>query len=391
MTLNFPEYALKCLNIIESASFEAYFVGGCVRDGILGRQCNDIDITTNALPEEIMSLFEHTVPTGIKHGTVTVIIDSNSIEVTTYRIEGKYEDSRHPTSVNFVKDIKYDLSRRDFTINALAYNPKVGLVDLFGGLNDITNKQIRTVGDPEKRFGEDALRILRAFRFSGVLGFEIDGSTLCAAKTLWYLINNISGERVLEELCKLSLGKDPSVIAEFINSSALIHFGINKLNRNKNTLKALAESSADKDMKAALFFSLFEHDTLLIKERLKPNNRLYKYILFLDSAEQEAVPESKTELKRLMHKHGVELVRLYIHYTELFDETKASKLTTMLSEIEKKQEPYKVSDLRINGQDLTKLGFSGCEIGILLDRAVQHIIEHPEDNSRDKLIKIIKN
>ncbi len=391
MTLNFPEYALKCLNIIENASFEAYFVGGCVRDGILGRPSSDIDITTNALPEEIMSLFEHTVPTGIKHGTVTVIIDSRSIEVTTYRTEGTYGDSRHPDSVNFVSDIKYDLSRRDFTVNALAYNPSSGLIDLFGGLEDIKIKQIRSVGDPFERFGEDALRILRAFRFSSVLGFEIESNTLTAAFRLSHLIGNISGERVLEELSKLASGTNPYVVSEFVNRSFLSCFGINRTVQQENIFKRLAHCKTDKNKKTALLISLFEHNTSVIKEKLKPNNKLYKYISFLDCFKQVTIPSSTLELKQLLNKHSAELTELYILYISLLDPAKASGIPKMLCEIEDNREPYKISDLKINGQDLTRLGFSGSDIGIMLNRALNHAMEFPEDNKKDKLLKIIKN
>lgn len=390
MTLNFPEYAIKCLKTIENASFEAYFVGGCVRDGILGKKFSDIDITTNALPEDIISLFEHTVPTGIKHGTVTVIIDGNNVEVTTYRTESKYEDSRHPSSVDFVKDIKYDLSRRDFTINAMAYNPKRGLVDLFGGLDDMSKKLIRTVGEPSMRFSEDALRILRAFRFSSTLGFNIEVNTLLSAYKYSRLIDNISGERVLEELYKLSNGSNPSVFADFIDNSGLNSFGIDKLHYNIKSFDVLAQNNADKDMKTALFICMFEHDINVIKMRLKPNNKLYKYILFLDSASNESA-HNKTDLKLLLYKYGAELVKLFIYRTELTDAKHASELNNLLYEIEQNQEPYAIHQLDIDGQELIRLGYSGAEIGMFLDRAIRHVIISPKDNQYEKLIKIIEN
>lgn len=184
MQIQLPEKVKFIITTIEEAGYEAYAVGGCVRDSILGRIPDDWDITTSATPLQVKELFRRTVDTGIRHGTVTVMLDKEGFEVTTYRIDGKYEDSRHPKEVTFTPSLEEDLKRRDFTINAMAYNDKEGIVDLFGGMEDIREKKIRCVGNPKERFSEDALRIMRAVRFSAQLGYEIDADTAAAIQKL---------------------------------------------------------------------------------------------------------------------------------------------------------------------------------------------------------------
>ena len=209
MTIALPEKVKKIIEILEDAGFEAYAVGGCVRDFLLGRKPQDWDITTDATPKEVKKLFRRCIDTGIAHGTVTVLLGRDSFEVTTYRIDGKYSDNRHPDHVEFTRSLEEDLKRRDFTINALAYNPKKGLVDLFGGTNDLENRVIRAVGVAEERFSEDALRILRAFRFSAQLDFSIEEKTLRAAKELKDSLSQISAERIRDELTKLLISDHP--------------------------------------------------------------------------------------------------------------------------------------------------------------------------------------
>ena len=203
MILEIPKNAETILHILEKAGYEAYVVGGCVRDSILGRSPDDWDITTSAKPEQVKALFHRTVDTGLQHGTVTVLMEKEGYEVTTYRVDGEYEDGRHPKEVTFTASLKEDLKRRDFTINAMAYNPSSGLVDLFGGLEDIERKIIRCVGDPLERFTEDALRIMRAVRFSAQLGFAIEEETRKALKVLAPNLKHVSAERIQVELVKL--------------------------------------------------------------------------------------------------------------------------------------------------------------------------------------------
>ena len=207
--MNYPEYVKKILSRIEEAGFEAFVVGGAVRDSLLGRPNHDYDITTSALPEETAEIFKdlHVIKTGIKHGTVTVVMSRNPVEITTYRVDGDYKDSRHPEDVRFTRNLEDDLSRRDFTVNAMAYNEERGVVDLFDGIGDLAKGLIRAVGEPQKRFEEDALRIMRAFRFASKLNFNIEGETLAAAKKCRFGLEKISAERKLVELEGILLGR----------------------------------------------------------------------------------------------------------------------------------------------------------------------------------------
>ena len=226
MEIKLPANVSEIIDILQNAGFEAYCVGGAVRDSIMGFTPDDWDITTSATPDETRRLFKDykTIDTGIKHGTLTVIIDHKPYEVTTFRIDGEYNDNRHPEEVVFTPDLKNDLARRDFTVNALAYNNTSGLVDLYGGTDDIYNSIIKTVGNPDKRFNEDGLRILRALRFAAVLGFDIEPETAAAIHRNKYLLKNISAERINIELSKLICGKNafnilmeyPDVLSVFI-------------------------------------------------------------------------------------------------------------------------------------------------------------------------------
>ncbi len=207
--IQLPEKVKFIIDTIMEAGYEAYAVGGCIRDFILGREAADWDITTSASPLLVKELFRHTIDTGIKHGTVTVMLGKEGFEVTTYRVDGKYEDGRHPESVTFTASLKEDLKRRDFTINAMAYNEQAGLVDEFGGLKDIENKVIRCVGDAGERFTEDALRMMRAVRFSAQLGYEIEEKTSAAIGKLSERLRLISAERIAVELTKLAVSPHP--------------------------------------------------------------------------------------------------------------------------------------------------------------------------------------
>ena len=212
MKINMPAQAAKVIKTLEEHGFEAYIVGGCVRDSILGRTPGDWDITTSASPQEVKEIFEHTVDTGIEHGTVTVLMNHEPYEVTTYRVDGKYEDHRRPNEVHFTKSLKEDLLRRDFTINAMAYNDSEGIIDMYDGMTDLKNKMIRCVGEATKRFDEDALRILRALRFQAQLGFEIEEKTEEAIRNQARFLKDISAERIQVELEKLITSAHPEVL-----------------------------------------------------------------------------------------------------------------------------------------------------------------------------------
>ena len=385
MKLFFPDYALSCLHTIENNGFEAWFVGGAVRDAILDREFYDVDITTNALPEDIIRIFPRTVPTGIKHGTVTVILNGNPIEVTTYRSDSDYTDSRHPNSVKFEKNIEFDLSRRDFTINALAFHPDRGLLDLFGGLNDIKNKKIAAVGNPTKRFTEDSLRILRAFRFSSVLDFEIENETLCAAYNCAERIAFLSGERILSELKKLAEGKNPAVLEQLVNNGALKEFGILSATQNLNNVCRIKRK-----YKTAVFLSLCELNLDLLKNNLKPDNALFNTVALLKEIYLKEVPENKTDLKLLLSAIGKENAELYFEVIKfLFADNITTLLNSLFEEIEKNREPYTIKELMIRGNDLIGLGIRGEEIGRTLEILKREVIFDPSMNEKQKLLKLV--
>ncbi len=386
MNITYPSYALECLNKIENNGFEAWFVGGSVRNALLGLPFFDIDITTNALPEQIEKIFEKTIPTGKKHGTVTVIIDSKPIEVTTYRTEYGYNDSRHPDKVEFSKNIKDDLKRRDFTINALAYNPKRNLLDMFGGIDDLKKGVIRCIGNPIERFEEDALRILRAYRFASTLEFHIDRETESATIMCAERLKNISPERIFTELKKLSLGKRPDIISRFLINGHLSHFGMNSLNINANQL-----CKADSQYRTAIFFALTGAKTSNIKDKLKADNKLVDQLRCLEKVSDIPVPSSKTELKILYKEIKEEHCDLYLSYVAvMFDQETINKIKGFHDDILKNAEAFSIAHLAVNGNDISALGFKGETIGMVLNALIEKVIEKPQLNNKKSLIELAK-
>ena len=389
--LIFPEYAIKCIEAITENGFEAYFVGGCVRDGILGRNCDDIDITTSATPEEIISLFPHTVPTGIKHGTVTIIIDKHPIEVTTFRQEFGYNDSRHPDEVVFVSNLEDDLSRRDFTINALACDKNGKIIDIFNGLLDLKAGIIKAVGEPKKRFEEDALRIVRAYRFASVLGFKIDENTRNAAITLSSKINSISGERLLGELKKAACGKQPAAICELISTGVFKEFGIISQPYSNETFNRLSCIDIAPTSMLAILLTLCRHDTELIKSKLKADNQLLTTIKSLDKLLMLDVPNNKKQIQKLLYKHNILYLRVYFYYLFVTNKVTNYYLFDMLDDVLKNCEPYRISHLAIDGNDLLEIGYTGAKIKELLEKALFAVIDEKISNTKEALLDFLKN
>ena len=385
MKLFFPDYAVKCLNTIENSGFEAWFVGGAVRDALLNREFFDIDITTNALPEDIIKLFPKTVPTGIKHGTVTVITHGKPIEVTTYRSDIGYTDNRHPESVRFEKDIAADLSRRDFTINALAYHPKRGILDYFDGINDLKGNIIRAVGEPELRFKEDALRILRALRFASVLDFEIEEHTLNAVYKCAHNIKTLSGERVLTELKKLSCGENPAIIDKLIQEGYLSHFGIISLNESSRRLSKISLS-----YRPSFLIALCNTYVSTLKENLKPDNELLKNVLLIKDILKYKLPDNKADLKRIYCGIGEENIPLYLEAIKLIaKDSDIEIINDFAKEISKNNEPFSISHLKISGSDLLAQGYNGEQIGKALQNLLEFVIDNPDLNDTTTLLSKI--
>ncbi len=384
MDIFLPKKVKDCISTIEKAGYEAFCVGGAVRDLLMGITPFDFDVATNCPPEITVTLFERTVPTGIKHGTVTVICDEMPIEVTTYRTETGYADSRHPDSVNFVNSIKDDLSRRDFTVNAIAYNDKTGIYDPFNGYDDIKNKTLRTVGNPIKRFGEDGLRIMRLFRFASQLGFSIADSTKKGAEKQLYLLEKISVERIFNELCKLLTGKYIEKSRELFSLGGLEFLGLPAC--DTTMLRLLPR---DRSLRFAALILLASADTNLL-QTLKADNSLKYDVQTLLSLYNGDFPKTRAEIKNLLNSSDEENLKRYFLLYGLLKNTDCTKSIKTLYEILENCEPYRICDLAVNGDDIRALGINGCEVGKTLELLRKKVCEDPSLNRKDRLILLIK-
>lgn len=432
-----PQKAQHIIDTITAAGFEAYAVGGCVRDSILGREPQDWDITTSARPEQVKSLFLRTVDTGLQHGTVTVLLGNESFEVTTFRIDGKYEDSRHPTEVIFTPSLEEDLKRRDLTINAMAYNDSRGLVDIYGGMEDIRRKVIRCVGKPGERFEEDALRILRAIRFSAQMGYSIDTETRDAISVSAPSLKNISAERIQVELVKLMTSPHPDRLREaYLYGVTKVFFPEFDLametpqdhphhcySVGEHILHSLLEIEPDKVFRLAMLFhdigkpaaitrdlsgithfhghAKFSADMARqIMRRLKFDNdtcnMVCKLVLYHDYGD-DLEPDLRI-LRRAVNKIGEDafpglfLVKRadilaqsgYLRQEKL---DRLERWKELYQELKEKRQCVSLKTLAITGDDLIGLGMKpGKEIGDMLDRLLEQVLEEPERNKKEYLL-----
>jgi len=438
MTIQIPEKANYIIKTITEAGYEAYVVGGCVRDSILGRKPEDWDITTSAEPEQVKKLFRRTIDTGIAHGTVTVMLEKQGFEVTTYRIDGKYEDSRHPKEVTFTPNLFEDLKRRDFTINAMAYNDEVGLVDIFGGMQDIENKVIRCVGDAQARFEEDALRIMRAIRFSAQLGYTVEPGTQQAIRLLAPTLQNISAERIQTELVKLitsphpdtlrmayELGVTRVILPEWDKAMEtpqkhphhMYHVG-------EHTLKALLEVEPKKILRlAVLFHDMGKPDTASVDEegithfyghaaagkeitrhilrRLKFDNdtvsQVTKLVRFHDYG--NALEPDMRMVRRAVNKIGEDIFPLLLQVKQAdilaqSDYKREEKLERLeqwrvfYERIVAEQQCVSLKTLAVTGSDLIAIGMKpGKSLGEMLQKLLELVLEQPEYNTKELLLQ----
>ena len=437
MKINLPEKVNKIIKALENKGFSAYAVGGCVRDSLLGIDPFDWDITTDALPYQVKEIFPKTFDTGLKHGTVSVLIDKDIFEVTTFRCDGEYLDNRHPESVSFTKSIEDDLSRRDFTVNALAYSDSAGLIDCFGGICDLKNKIIRCVGDADKRFNEDSLRILRAVRFSAQKNFEIEENTKLSIIKNAELVKNLSVERVISEITKIILS-DPFKIKDLYDLGILKHImpemclcfeneqnikwhiydvGMHSLNVVKNL-----------ENKPYLRFAGLMHDwgkpytrgkneegedtfrnhakksVEIAEEFLKrykfSNSDKDKILRLIKYHDREIIPEKKY-VKRAINDVGEYIFLDLINLKRADCLSQNLELTSprlliyekyeeIYNEIIMGNEAISVKSLEINGKDLINLGFKGKEIGDTLNFLLNKVIDNPELNKKETLLKIVR-
>lgn len=437
MELRIPEKAKIILHTLEEAGYEAYVVGGCVRDSILGRSPDDWDITTSAKPEEVKALFRRTVDTGLIHGTVTVMLDKEGFEVTTYRVDGEYEDGRHPKEVSFTASLEEDLKRRDFTINAMAYNPKRGLVDLFGGVQDMENRIIRCVGNPLERFTEDALRILRAVRFSAQLGFSIEGETLKAISALAPNLKYVSAERIQVELLKLLVSPHPDYLRTAyeagITKEILPEFDRcmeteqntphHCYNVGEHTLQSLLNIRADKVLRLTMLLHDFgkpvvkrtdengrdhfkthgpegEKMAVSILRRLKMDNDTIRKVRSLIKWHDYRPKGEAVSVRKAASLIGEELFPLYLEvqkadilaqsiYRREEKLARLNAVSALYEEILDRGQCISLKTMALTGRDLIDAGYApGKELGEILEKLLSHVLENPEDNKKEILLKL---
>ena len=439
MKIQLPEKVKVMIQTLEAAGYEAYAVGGCVRDSVLGRVPADWDITTSALPEQVKELFHRTIDTGIEHGTVTVMMDKEGFEVTTYRVDGEYRDHRHPEQVNFTGELKEDLRRRDFTINAMAYNDRCGMVDAFGGIEDLKHGVIRCVGVARERFEEDALRILRAVRFAAQLGFEIEKETADAARTLAGNLKDISAERIQTELVKLLVSPHPEmlrtayelgitrvVLPEFdVMMETPQHHPHHMYSVGEHTLKALEFTDPEKVLRLSVLFHDFgkpqarttadgvDHfhghakisaqETVRIMRRLKFDNatmdQVKRIVLYHDVRPQ---PDER-QIRRLLHRAGEDIfpglfqvmgadILAQSEYRKIEKLVNLERVHQVYDEILKRKDCISLKNLQVTGKDLIAAGMEpGKKIGEILNQMLEDVLEIPEHNEREYLLKTYGN
>lgn len=392
-----PQYVKDTLEKLNNSGYSAYLVGGCVRDTLMGRVPNDFDITTNAHPDEIQAVFkdEKTLDIGKKHGTITVVYGHECVEVTTYRIDGEYGDNRHPKQVMFTDNIDLDLKRRDFTVNAIAYSPKHGFVDPYGGKDDINQKRIVCVGNADERFNEDGLRIMRGLRFASTLGFDIETETACSVKRNAQLLKNISSERINTEFTKLLCGINPSkilqnyleVVKVFIPQLCEIAVG-----DVEASVKSLENCGNDRLLRMCVFFSCFKEKQCLVDvlKSLKYDNKTITAVKTVVQNISNCRDNDKIGVKTTISRIGFENTRLLymtISALENANDEKFKNLLSIVDEVEDKKECVSVSMLDIDGKIIMdKLGAGGRKIAVVLDFLLEQVIHEKCVNALGSLL-----
>lgn len=378
---------------IRDAGYEAFAVGGCVRDTLLGRTPEDWDVTTSARPEAVKAIFERTVDTGLQHGTVTVLKNRKGYEVTTYRIDGEYHDGRHPDSVEFTPNLLEDLKRRDFTINAMAYSHETGIVDEFGGMEDLKAGIVRCVGRPEDRFTEDALRLLRALRFSAQLGFEIEESTYAAIKTIAPNLAKVSKERVQAELTKLLLSAHPEriLLLKETGLSAQIVPGFDAVFAPALFSK-LSRLPAEKSLRWAGFLlcqSTKQAEAVL--KGLKMDNETIGNVSRMIEGAKETLPLEKPAVRRAMSRYTPYQLEGALKLKELMGSPDAEEIRRLREEIIRDGDCVSLKDLAVKGRDLLEAGVErGPMVGEILNHLFDLVLLHPEKNDRELLLKEVR-
>ena len=414
MKIEMPSEVKFIISELESHEYEAFAVGGCIRDSLLGRTPNDWDITTSAKPEEVKEIFHRTVDTGIKHGTVTVLIGKKSFEITTYRVDGAYTDGRHPESVRYSKYLKEDLRRRDFTINAFAYNDEVGLRDEFYGFRDMEWKIIRAVGNAEDRFSEDALRMMRAIRFAAQLGFNIELNTYNAIIKLAPNIKKVSAERIQVELTKTLMSDHPEVTIEYAKTGLFVEI----LPVLYDTLSGISAQKTLELLKYVPRMVIMRYAALLryrtpeeardVLRKLKLDNFTINTVTKLVEYQNDindVIEENDISVREAIHKYGTDLLELMFVFAEADGRMKREytgfnsrgrnvhlkTIKKLYDEILERGDCVDLKRLAVNGSDLMELGIVGEQIGETLNWLLHIVMENPALNNKNTLISFVEN
>lgn len=391
-----PQNVLQILKTLNTAGYEAYIVGGCVRDFILNREPQDWDITTSALPEQIKALFPHTVDTGIQHGTVTVVCDKVNYEVTTYRIDGVYSDGRHPDEVSFTPNLEEDLLRRDFTMNAMAYHPQRGLQDPYGGKQDIADKQIRGVGEPAKRFQEDGLRMLRCVRFASQLGFDVEPATYTALQEHADLIEKISVERIHEELDKLWKGAYIEQLPLLLESGLLPYidtlFAQNLTALQQHIIPQLKQVPKQ----TALLWTVVlqkhtEEQAKTFCKKLKFDNQTMKQILIFLRYLWQEIPKDLYAVRKQAGELGEDTMRQLLQLQEIIRKAKITHTLALLEQVLLQKDCLNLKMLAVDGKLLMTAGIpAGKMVGETLAYLLEDVLHEPSHNTQAYLISLAK-
>ena len=377
-----PNGITAILKTIEQSGYAAYLVGGCVRDRLLGLEPHDWDICTDALPQEILSLFPGSLTYGIKHGTVSVRCMDITAEVTTFRSEGPYTDHRRPDRVTFIRDLRSDLARRDFTVNAMAMDASGNLHDPFSGRKDLQNGVIRAVGDPESRFREDALRMLRAVRFSAQLGFLIESNTRRAIAACAELTETLAAERVCEEIGKTLMTSGPDRVYDMCDSELLKPWGL-----NRNTVRPLALGGIPMQLTSRwMGFALSLPERFLQTNPLRLPTKTIRVCILCRELNANT-PASERDWKRLVSEYGFEDI---MRSAQVLSAVQSADLTAPLLMIRQRGDCCTLDELAVDGKAVSALGFRGKQIGIALQTALQYVWDHPENNRPDLLLDMLQ-
>lgn len=396
--IQIPEAAEKIMEQLNTHGFEAYAVGGCVRDSLLGREPEDWDITTSAKPEQVKEIFPRTVDTGIQHGTVTVLVDRMGYEVTTYRIDGEYEDGRHPKSVEFTGNLLEDLKRRDFTINAMAYSGREGLVDAFGGRKDLDRGIVRCVGNAMDRFTEDALRILRAIRFCAQLGFDMEKETEQAISAIAPNLAKVSKERIQVELTKLLLSAHPERIKDVYENGIgpFISERFEEAGKRLEGGESVRLLPSRKHMRWAGFLRMEDSgDAVSILRDLKLDNETIDGVRTLVGLWKSPIPAHKPAIRKVMSSLTEELFDDLLCFQEIFcrEEYREQlrEVKWYSEEIRRDGDCIRLKDMAVTGRELIAAGRKpGPELGVLLNSLFEEVLAHPECNDREYLMELAK-